>query len=68
MFLTLDETRELLNTAKLPRDEALLWSLAHGLRIAEVTALEIADLGPPNGSRLGSLMVHGKGIKPERYH
>ena len=33
VFLTLDETRKLLDTAKLPRDVALLWSLAYGLRI-----------------------------------
>ena len=29
VFLTLDETRLLLNTAKLPRDVALFWSLAY---------------------------------------
>ena len=39
VFLTLDETRKLLNTAKLPRDVALLWCLAYGLRIGEATVL-----------------------------
>ena len=63
VFLTLDETRLLLNTAKLPRDVALLWCLAYGLRIAEATALEIGDVTAPNGSGIGSLMVRGKGNK-----
>ena len=35
VLLTLDEMRRLLNTAKLPRDVALSWCLAYGLRIAE---------------------------------
>ena len=30
VFITLDETRLVLNTAKLPRDVALFWSLAYG--------------------------------------
>ena len=63
VFMTLDETRKLLNTAKLPRDVALLWCLAYGLRIAEATALEIGDVAAPNGSGMGSLMVRGKGNK-----
>ena len=33
VFMTLDETRLLLNSAKLPRDVPMLWSLAYGLRI-----------------------------------
>ncbi len=33
VFLTLDETRLLLNTAKLPRDVALFWCLSYGLRL-----------------------------------
>ena len=66
MFLTPDETRKLLNTAKLPRDVALLWCLAYGLRIAELTALEIDDVAVPNGSGMGSLMVCGKGNKARR--
>jgi len=49
VFMTLDETRLLLNTAKLPRDVALLWALSYGLRIAEVTALQIGDVAAPNG-------------------
>ena len=63
VFLTLDETRLLLNTAKLPRDVALFWSLSYGLRIAELTALEIGDITRPNGTGMGSLMVRGKGNK-----
>ena len=63
MFLTLDETRKLLETAKLPRDVALLWCLAYGLRIAEATALEIGDVAAPNGDGMGALMVRGKGNK-----
>ena len=39
VFMTLDETRLLLDTVKLPRDVAMLWCLAYGLRIAELTAL-----------------------------
>ena len=34
-FLTLDEMRNLLDTSKLPRDVALLWCLAYGLRIGK---------------------------------
>jgi len=63
VFLTLDETRKLLDTAKLPRDVALLWCLAYGLRIAEATALKIGDVTAPNGNGMGSLMVRGKGNK-----
>ncbi len=65
VFLTLDETRLLLNTAKLPHDVALLWCLSYGLRIAEATALQIGDVATPNGSGLGSLMVRGKGNKSQ---
>ena len=36
VFMTLDETRLLLNSAELPRDVAMLWCLAYGLRIAEL--------------------------------
>ena len=54
VFLTLDETRLLLNTAKLPRDVALFWCLAYGLRIGELTALRIGDVAVPNGSGMGS--------------
>ena len=61
--MTLDETRLLLNTAKLPRDVALLWCLAYGLRIAEATALEIGDVAAPNGNGMGALMGRGKGNK-----
>ena len=63
VFLTLDETRLLLNTAKLPRDMPLFWCLSCGLRIAEVTALQIGDVAAPNGSGMGSLTVRGKGSK-----
>ena len=63
VFMTLDETRLLLNSAKLPRDVAMLWCLAYGLRIAELTALEIGDISSPNGTGMGSLMVRGKGSK-----
>ena len=63
VFMTLDETRLLLDTVKLPRDIAMLWCLAYGLRIAELTALEICDISPPNGNGMGALMVRGKGNK-----
>ena len=63
VFMTLDETRLLLNSAKLPRDVALFWALSYGLRIAEVTALQIGDVGVPNGNGLGSMTVRGKGNK-----
>jgi len=63
VFMTLDETRLLLNSTELPRDVAMLWCLAYGLRIAELTALEIGDVTPPNGTGMGSLMVRGKGNK-----
>ena len=42
---------------------ALFWCLSYGLRIAEVTALEIGDVAAPNGKGMGSLMVRGKGNK-----
>jgi len=63
VFLTLDETRNLIATATLPRDISLLWCLAYGLRIAEAQALQIGDVAQPNGNGLGSLMVRGKGNK-----
>jgi len=63
VFMTLDETRLLLNSAKLPRDVALFWALSYGLRIAEVTALQIGDVAVPNGNGLGALTVRGKGSK-----
>ena len=63
VFMTLDETRLLLNSAKLPRDVALFWALSYGLRIAEVTALKIGDVASPNGNGLGALTVRGKGNK-----
>ena len=43
VFLTLDETRRLIATAILPRDIALLWCLAYGLRIAEAQALPVRN-------------------------
>jgi integrase/recombinase XerC len=63
VFLTLDETVKLISTATLPRDIALLWCLAYGLRIAEAQALQIGDIAPPNDSGLGALSVRGKGNK-----
>jgi len=63
VFMTLDETRLLLDTVELPRDVALLSCLAYGLRIAEVTALQIDNVTTPNGSGMGALMVRGKGNK-----
>jgi site-specific recombinase XerC len=66
VFLKLDETRLLLNTAKLPRDVALFWCLSYGTRIAEVTALQIGDVTAPNGSGMGSLLVRGKGNNTRR--
>ncbi len=63
VFLTLDETVKLISTATLPRDIALLWCLAYGLRIAEAQELQINDIAPPNDSGLGALSVRGKGNK-----
>ncbi len=63
VFLTLDETRSLIATAKLSRDIALLWCLAYELRIAEATALQIGDVVQPNGNGLAALSVRGKGNK-----
>ena len=63
VFMTLDETRKLLDTGRLPRDVALLWSLAYGLRIAEVFQLEIKDISAQNGDGWGALTVRGKGNK-----
>lgn len=63
VFLTLAETVKLIATATLPRDIALLWCLAYGLRIAEAQELQINDIAPPNDSGLGALSVRGKGNK-----
>ena len=46
VFLTLAETVKLISTATLPRDIALLWCLAYGLRIAEAQELQINDIAP----------------------
>ena len=52
VFMTLDETRLLLNTAKLPRDVALFWCLSYGLMYLHCSQkqLEQAMLADPLGA------------------
>jgi len=52
VFLTPDETRLLLNTAKLPRDVALFWCLSYGLMYLHCSQkqLEQAMLADPLGA------------------
>jgi len=63
VFLILDETRKLLNTAKLPRDVVVFWSLAYNLRIGALTAPQMGDISARNGGGSGALTVRGKGNK-----
>ena len=66
VYLTLDETRKLLTTAELPRDKAFMWCLAYGLRISELTGLDIDHIAPPTEAGSASITVVGKGGK-ERF-
>lgn len=63
-YLETDETRRLFeaipNGRHARRDRAILWVLALGLRVSEVTNLNVCDLILPNGNGLAGLRVHGK--------
>ena len=67
-FITTEETRGLLDAVYIEdryarRDLAMLWCFAHGLRLAEVAALNIGDVVPDVGDGLPHLRVRGKGSK-----
>lgn len=67
-YLTTDDTRRLLGSvdARSPyaaRDQALLWSLAYGLRAGEVAALMCADVLAAHDGRMPALRVTGKGTR-----
>jgi len=67
-FLTLEETRRLLDTVDesarhARRDRAILYTLSHGLRVAEVCALDVGDVIPPKDGGLAALSIRGKGSK-----
>ena len=66
VYLTLAETRKLLATAELPRDKAMMWALAYGLRVSELTGLDIDHIAPPTEAGSASITVIGKGGK-ERF-
>lgn len=55
-WLTEDETSALLSVAKTPRDAALVWIALHGLRVAEIVAL---DAGQYDAGTLWN--ISGKG-------
>lgn len=66
VYLTLDETRKLLATAEFPRDKAMMWALSYGLRVSELTGLDIDHIAPPTEAGSASITVVGKGGK-ERF-
>jgi site-specific recombinase XerD len=45
------------------RDRAMLYTLAHGLRVSEVCGLNVGDVIPSKGTALPALKVQGKGSK-----
>jgi site-specific recombinase XerD len=67
-YLTTEETRRLLAAVDTAashghRDVAILYALAHGLRVAEVCALNVADVLAAKPGGLPALRVAGKGNK-----
>ena len=66
-YLTMQETRDLFESVPAgryaKRDRAMLWCLAHGLRVAEVAALDLADVMEPDDEHMPALRVRGKGKK-----
>ena len=66
-FFTLDETRTLIASVQTgrygKRDAAMLWCFAHGLRVAEVTALNVGDVIQPENGGMAAMRVRGKGSK-----
>lgn len=68
VYITLDEQRRLIASVDdyarhAARDRALLYALAHGLRVSEVCGLNVGDLIEPKGNTLPALRVRGKGSK-----
>ena len=63
----MQETRDLFESVPsgryAKRDRAMLWCLAHGLRVAEVAALNLVDVLEPEGEHMPALRVCGKGKK-----
>jgi len=67
-YITTDETRRLLasvddDARHAVRDRAMLYTLAHGLRVSEVCSLNVGDVLPPKENGLPALKVRGKGSK-----
>lgn len=67
-YITTDETRRLIASVDdyarhAQRDRAMLYTLAHGLRVSEVCGLNVGDVIPPKGDSLPALKVRGKGSK-----
>lgn len=67
-YITTEETRRLLASVDdyarhAARDRAMLYTLAHGLRVSEVCGLNVGDLIHPTGAALPALKVRGKGSK-----
>lgn len=69
-FITIEETRDLFDAVDIlnsyaRRDLAMLWCFAHGLRLAEVAALNVGDafLDVGRGNGLAHFRVNGKGSK-----
>ena len=66
-YITLDETRELLQSIKpgryAKRDLVMLWCFAHGLRVAETASLNVADVIHPEDDAMPAIRVRGKGSK-----
>lgn len=68
VYITLDEQRRLIASVDdyarhAARDRAMLWILAHGLRVSEVSGLNVGDVIEPKADALPALKVRGKGSK-----
>lgn len=67
-YITTDETRRLIASVDdyarhAARDRAMLYTLAHGLRVSEVCGLNVGDVIAPKDKALSALKVRGKGSK-----
>lgn len=61
-YLTTDESRKLFDMTDRTdkRGLAMLWGLTVGLRVGELTALDVQDLIPPKDGKLAGLRTRGK--------
>jgi len=70
-FFTLGETRALIASVQTgrygTRDAAMLWCFAHGLRVAEVAALNVGDVIQPENAGMAAMRVRGRAASRARF-